>query len=934
MSDNKINEKTNIEELLKIIVNNKLNEFYPSYQLVISSYGYCLQLKNETNNFNSIFIFHEKIKINLISNNNIIKTFSSFSNIEFKTYIIKKKIEITELFLKDIQEEFSRYIDNTDCLGLYIKNKELNIYLKNKAQLPLIKKKFPLIRNINYSPEEYSEYFYEYFIYENKQKYLDFIFNETREIIIFNLVKLRKNNELKKFKFTGPTSIGKSLTLFYACKTNFNYIYINLRTLKKNINDLYKCYCIIISELQNLLLEDDILDKLNKYIQNCYDKQLTPIKCILSIMEFLNNLKNNYFIFAFDQYKDHYLTNNFFEQINNYQYIKYILCSSINDKKIRDYCLNSWKLNINNISLYNKDTQEYFFYFADIYTYKQDKYNNDKLLKQFNFLTKYIKIYENNNKNEESFLKEIKEKINNKIIEFCEKKKYEYFDLLIHIRYIMNKQYNFNQLSEVIPYCLLKYFTIHFNKEGFLVKPIFPYMNNFIRVQLTEEICENYFKYKTYRKNTIENDSVKGCYFEAAVKFGLQKLKLPFNNYKIITLKEISTMDEIIDLNSYYDYDNEGEIQESKNEINNDNNKKENEYIDFDTFLKKFEIEKTDKKNEDENKVFIKKYIPYLSNTTYYLSRKIDFYMENELEIQKDKIKNLIKNNDFNGDESLILDQIKKQGKALDYGFLYGKRLEKIFVGIQIKCYFENSDLNEEAINKSKIKIKCQKILFNSMKLFNCKITKWYYLLIFFINKEKLEENISGNNLYKCILNDIPYLFYNPVNKIFYDKNKKEIKSLDFNNMPDLDFCETSIINYVLDNNIFLKNKRKVNISNDLEKMMNSFIVDLSWLCDKDKSFENILDKITEIIRCKVVFDAKIGIFEDYIFLPPDERHAFIYKIGKDFILIENIDNIITFLEMKTNKKLTVNEFYKSFEKNKGYFYCLEKIIKYKWVKI
>ena len=105
----------------------------------------------------------------------------------------------------------------------------------------------------------------------------------------------------------------------------------------------------------------------------------------------------------------------------------------------------------------------------------------------------------------------------------------------------------------MIRYCLLKYFAIYFNKEGFIVKPAFPYINNYFRVYLIEKICEDYFRNKKYRKNTIEKDSIKGYYFEEAVKFGLQKFNLPFKDYKIITLKDISKMDEIIEVGCYYD---------------------------------------------------------------------------------------------------------------------------------------------------------------------------------------------------------------------------------------------------------------------------------------------------------------------------------------------------------------------------------------------
>ena len=76
-------------------------------------------------------------------------------------------------------------------------------------------------------------------------------------------------------------------------------------------------------------------------------------------------------------------------------------------------------------------------------------------------------------------------------------------------------------------------------------------MKNIITYKLKETECDNYFKNKIYNNNSIENKYVKGDYFEAATKFGLLKLKLPYNdNYMEITLNEIVSMDKIIKENA------------------------------------------------------------------------------------------------------------------------------------------------------------------------------------------------------------------------------------------------------------------------------------------------------------------------------------------------------------------------------------------------
>ena len=60
-----------------------------------------------------------------------------------------------------------------------------------------------------------------------------------------------------------------------------------------------------------------------------------------------------------------------------------------------------------------------------------------------------------------------------------------------------------------------------------------------------------------------------------------------------------------------------------------------------------------------------------------------------------------------------------------------------------MKCYFENSDLNKHTIDRNWIKKNCRKILVNSMKLFNSKITLWYYFLVFYYNSKNKIENID-----------------------------------------------------------------------------------------------------------------------------------------------------------------------------------------------
>ena len=202
-------------------------------------------------------------------------------------------------------------------LGLFISDEILRIYVIFIKKLPELKLKKIFKRNQDYSPKELSPFFYDYFIYEDKNEKnakFKYVNNKIRKMIESNLIDLKIKNNLKTYKFTGPASIGKSFTLFYLSRIIYNIIYINLKVLNNNKNNLYYCYQIIITELERITIYDKLFE-LNSLINNCYEKQLSPLDLILNIMEFLfTNSKTN-FIFIFDQYKKKYLIDKFNSEI-------------------------------------------------------------------------------------------------------------------------------------------------------------------------------------------------------------------------------------------------------------------------------------------------------------------------------------------------------------------------------------------------------------------------------------------------------------------------------------------------------------------------------------------------------------------------------------------------------------------------------------------
>ena len=162
-------------------------------------------------------------------------------------------------------------------------------------------------------------------------------------------------------------------------------------------------------------------------------------------------------------------------------------------------------------------------------------------------MPKYINKYKNH-KNKIEIYEEVKNKIRNKIDEFCNSNKLEKSLVYSNLRYIVNKEYDYEKFENIIKYCPLKYFIIKFYTYNFEIKYLFPFIQNVINYEYTENECDYYFKNELYKKDNITNNLIKGDYFEAAVKLGLMKLKLPENkNYFIKTLNEIVSMDKIID---------------------------------------------------------------------------------------------------------------------------------------------------------------------------------------------------------------------------------------------------------------------------------------------------------------------------------------------------------------------------------------------------
>lgn len=1012
----KFDENTKWDEVLKSLEQNNFYDKYKNYFAFEQEYGYALQ---ERNSNEVIFLFYKKRQIKIFKGEKVI-SIEAFTSLEINNYMKLNKLNINELYFKG--ENNIKYIDNIINLGIYLINNELEI--KKKVPIPLLKLKKSLLFENDYTPEEYSDFFYEYFIYEDinkKNEKFKFEQNDIRKTIYYNLVNLRTSNNLKTFKLTGPSSIGKSITLFKISHSCCNMAYINLKVMNKYKDNFNTLYRIILSELERFYISD-YLNEFNDLIKKNYENDSSYSKLLVNIMKFLDsNIKEEIrnFVFIFDKFKTKYIEDEFLEEIKKMKKIKIVQCSSINDKKMREECIKSWLCKGKAIQELNNENQDYYFYYNSIYNIEEKKLKeDDKIMIKFSYIPKYRKLYEEK-KDKNEFLEDIKSHIDEKISEYCDNSKINKTLLLTNLRFIINNDYFYEKLGEIIIYVPLKYCKIEFRDNTFKIKPIFPFMKTIINHKLKENECREYFEKGLYKINTIEADNVKGYYFEAYVKFALRRnLVFPNNNdSELVMLEDISSMKKIIkdkdelfededkknselnldrinllkneeeninELNLNFinilkdEKDNNNELKldsikylhdrpksklikveeiKDKNdenkiktdvsnneksesysededndlnffydEENNKNNiidKKENniDNIDFDILLKTFGINFKEKAKFNLNSV---------NYEIISLSKTIEDYRLSEIETQRAK-KQIIEKSNFTGEESLFLDQHSKSGKTLDFAYLYGSKQNKIFIGFQIKCYFENSNLDNKVVNKGIIKDNLQKILVNSMKLFNCKITNWYYFIIFYYNSEIKNENINKYNLNKCQINGIEYFFFEPIKNKFYESSLKRIKKeLIISDNSNLECQLANLMNYSK-NSEQIFTEEKIEIGDKLGEMIESFIKDLSYICKKEKpTIDDILNKIQIninverplqfLLKCKII---------KFVFVPPLNNYIILYKKKNGgFIAIKNNEDKIEYYDVMTGEKLKY--FYDLFDENSEYYYYLSKLMRRK----
>ena len=281
------------------------------------------------------YIYKSPIKVIIqIGNTNI--DLLMHSNIDIETYCKNNNLNVNNIYYED-GELFAS--------GLKIIPRDINeikLINKDRKELPSQEKNKTFDVARMYMVNEYSKYFKYYFGYDISANTV-FLYRktETRKKIFMNLYKL-SSSTLKKFKFTGPFNIGKSITLLQYSRLNENVFYINLKVLKVLYNESERdCYILLKEEFSRI--SKFVFDTIQETIDKNYKEGTDPIDLIFIIIDTLSK-SSMIFVFIFDQYKNNSFSPIHQQQLENLSNnIKIVYCSSINNYNIKKNVLTAGK---------------------------------------------------------------------------------------------------------------------------------------------------------------------------------------------------------------------------------------------------------------------------------------------------------------------------------------------------------------------------------------------------------------------------------------------------------------------------------------------------------------------------------------------------------------------------------------------------------------
>jgi hypothetical protein len=130
-----------------------------------------------------------------------------------------------------------------------------------------IEKSYPR-NNSELEPVKLSHFFYSYFKFENCSNF-EYWESAKRNCFIFFILKFKQKNDVYCFKICGPSSIGKSMTLFLISRYYKNFLYFNLKTIRdlKEKNDNIKIQNILVESCKYLRLDQNQKDAFSSLLK-------------------------------------------------------------------------------------------------------------------------------------------------------------------------------------------------------------------------------------------------------------------------------------------------------------------------------------------------------------------------------------------------------------------------------------------------------------------------------------------------------------------------------------------------------------------------------------------------------------------------------------------------------------------------------------------
>ena len=880
------------KNLVKMLMDETFSEQFPNYaferqmnSFYIHSQEASINKDKYNDNEENICIFLEPIKITIKKKEEIIGSFIAYSNIDIEEFCSIHEIPSENLYLNE-QKKYGQEILQT--LIFSVRNNQITFIFKEKEELPEIKSRILLENGKSYKVCEYSKLFKKYFGEDfNENDEFIYVTNSVRDIIFENIGELF-NKDIRHFKLTGPFNIGKSITLLQFSRLCHNIFYFNLKILLTS--EERDCYIIFLEEFSRL--SGKLFDNVKYQIKENYSRNTKPLDFLLIIMRHLSNINlDKKFILIFDQYKHNIFSLNIQEELKSfYPKIKIVYCSSINNKKMRDECLITWKSFSGNPIQLTPENQDYYFYYSNIYTNISN--DNITILNEIKSVKRFKKYY-TEDKSDKEKVEAVKEHICGKLEEFSKQIDTSLDFVLKNLKSIIGKKYEIKDIEKVMKYCPLKYIIIEFTPEKeFVIKNQFNFFIQILNRKLQSNEVFNYFAKNKYLLDLIENDTVKGDYFEEAVKYGFKNnISLPRKIDSSIVLNEIATMREIDTDEFNYDY-----LEKKNKKYIEIQDKDDNSYrMDIESFggnenildidqnmIIENDIPNKNKKNKKLKELnrILKRFSVNEENGSQVEENSLEWYRNEVLSKYKENKDYIEICNEYDGNKTYFLEQRKKQGRTLDCGLLFGEEKNKTFVGFQIKCFFDTiNELKENVRDKDIIKNSIMNILVNSMFLFNCKITKWYYILIFYLNQIPGQQfcNVK-KSLIEGYKNIIEIIYYDPLKQKFYDLDRKELTTLPLNDIANLDLYKG---NHSMDS---LDKSRHPNITFDLPNkkiVTNSFKEDLKFLGTSiDEIYKN-LSKIMNINNTKYYIKNRVSNIPDIPYAPEPNK-IYIYKIKED----------------------------------------------------